>query len=479
MKMPQHKQTLYNSQPNILFLISDDHGYGDLSFLNELEEVSTPNLDRLRASGVYFDNAYTTAPICSPSRAGMIAGNYQQRWDARWFNDSAFPPSHFPTIAELLKQADYSTGYFGKVHYGNDQLSDRSNPNQHGFDESFYGLASQSMGRLHYVKHAVDSVEQFGEVTQFIGMNAMYENGQPVDCDEHLTIEFTNRALRFIEEKKDKGQPFFCTLAYNAVHNFTWQLPKDILEKHDLPEYKDLDLNELEYNDWYDGVISPNLPNGRAYYLAQLDLLDREIGRLLDYLEAQQLSENTVIIYLTDNGGSTCNYGLNTPLHGGKYSLYEGGVRVPYLLSWPGVVEPNSTSSALTSSLDILPTFCHLAGIAPTEVQTDGINLFDILTEQASHEQLFFDTGFQWSVRNKDWKLRVIDEEHGAVMSKRLLEKEHADIGQPSKSLVKISQSLDETNSQNVYESQPEIAKDLEYSFERWQDAMAKNHYNY
>src|SRR5699024_169921 len=138
------------------------------------------------------------------------------------------------------------------------------------------------------------------------------------------------------------------------VHNFAWQLPEDELAARALPSHDDFDPGTDEYIDWYDGAISPNLENGRAYYLAQLEIMDREIGRMLDHLEATGRLERTLVVYLTDNGGSACNYGDNTPLHGTKYSLFEGGVRVPLMLSWPGVIEPGTRSDALVSSLDLL-----------------------------------------------------------------------------------------------------------------------------
>src|SRR5699024_6684087 len=158
-------------------------------------------------------------------------------------------------------------------------------------------------------------------------------------------------------------------------------------------------------------AISPNLENGRAYYLAQLEIMDREIGRMLDHLEATGRRERTLVVYLTDNGGSTCNFGDNSPLHGTKYTLYEGGVRVPFTIRWPGVAAPGAQREELVSSMDLLPTLLGAAGVDPPSTQAiDGRDLRPLLEGTASgHEMLHFDTGFQWAVRTPRWKLRWAD----------------------------------------------------------------------
>ena len=312
-------------RPDILLIVSDDHGYADRSARGSTD-ARTPHLDRLAREGTVFDQGYVTAPICSPSRAGLIAGAHQQRWGARWFDTSAFPPPHQPVIPEVLQQAGYRTGYFGKVHYGPERPGDRACPENHGFDESLYGLAGLSMGRLHYLHHSRAAAEEYGEAAPAHGVDPLRENGREVECEQHLTVEFTDRALEFMGEGGEQD-PYFCMVAYNAVHNFAWQLPQDELDARALPRHDDFDPASTDYLDWYDGAISPRLEHGREYYLAQLEIMDREIGRLLDHLEAAGRRESTLVVYLTDNGGSTCNYGDNAPLAGTKYSLFEGGVR--------------------------------------------------------------------------------------------------------------------------------------------------------
>jgi arylsulfatase A-like enzyme len=337
--------------PNIVLIVSDDHGFGDLGFRGVEDDVSTPHLDALAADGRVYDNAYVTAPICSPSRAGLITGAHQARWGAHWFTDSAMAPESVPSLPERLAARGYRTGYFGKVHYGADEEGSRACPPHHGFETSFYGLAAQSMGRLHYLHHTRAHEEAYGEAARRHGVSPMWEGEERVDCERHLTEEFVQRAIDFVDAPDER--PFFSMIAFNAVHNFTWQLPQHELDARGLPAHPDFDAETNDYLDWYDGAVEPNLDNGREYYLAQLEIMDREIGRLRAHLERQGLAENTIVVYMTDNGGSRCNYGRNTPLEGSKYTLYDGGVRTPMLISWPGVIAPGSVSKALVSSLDL------------------------------------------------------------------------------------------------------------------------------
>lgn len=467
-------EDLFGSKPNILFILSDDHGYSDLSFYERDEAVHTPNLDRLRNSGMLFEQGFVSAPICSPSRAGLITGSHQQRWGAKWFDSSKFAPEGYAILPEVLKNAGYQTGYFGKVHYGPDVPGGRSCPDQHGFDTSFYGLAAQGMGRLHYMTHVKEANQQYGEAADRHGMHAMYENGQAVECHEHLTIEFGKRAQAFIKDSIEAKNPYFCMVAFNAVHNFAWQLPQEELDKRNLPNYPDFDPATGDYLDWYDGAISPNLPNGRAYYLAQLELMDQEIGRLLDTLDETGTAKHTVVVYLTDNGGSSCNYGVNLPLTGTKYGLFEGGIRVPYLVSWPAVIEAGQKTDELTSSLDLLPTFAYLAGerLAP-EIPIDGLNLVPrFMGEGKGHEALFFDTGFQWSVRTKDWKLHEVHSDENSQNARRIMkEVEHSDIGQ-GQSLFYLKENLSEGQEANLLADYPERVSEMKAMYEEWQEKI-------
>ncbi|ATG50419.1 arylsulfatase [Brachybacterium vulturis] len=466
-------------RPHILLIISDDHGYADLSSRGSAD-ARTPHLDRLAASGMSFDSAYVTAPICSPSRAGLIAGAHQQRWGGHWFSDASFPPEQQPVLPELLGEGGYRTGYFGKVHYGFEQPGDRACPERHGFDSSFYGMTSTSAGRLHYLHHSRASRERLGDEFHAVhGVNPMFENGRETDCERHLTSEFAQRAIDFMGPAPEAAadgapaeDPFFCMVAFNAVHNFAWQLPEDELAVRALPSHDDFDPDTDKYIDWYDGAISPHLENGRGYYLAQLEIMDREIGRMLDHLEATGRREHTLVVYLTDNGGSACNYGINAPLHGTKYSLFEGGVRVPLMVSWPGRIQPGSRSDVLISSMDLLPTFLAAAGLRPPRPeQIDGRPLQDCWEgDGTGHELLHFDTGFQWAVRDREWKLRWVDEEDTTYRD-RLLRNEHTDIG-AGLTLVPIGTDLDESPQADVADQHPEVVAALLEAHRDWSARM-------
>ena len=395
------------SRPNVVLIVSDDHGYGDRSAVSVDPGVRTPHLDALAADGVSFTRGYVTAPICSPSRAGLISGRYQQRWGAGWFDTSAFPPPEVPSMAEVLRSAGYRCGYFGKVHYGPDEPGSRACPDQHGFGTTLYGLAAESMGRLHYLRHSKAAMEEYGDQHRVHGVAPLWtENGQQ-DVEEHLTVALTDRAIDFIDE--DDDAPWLCMVAYNAVHNFAWQLPDDELDARGLPKHPDYD-GANDYLDWYDGAISPGLDHGREFYLAQLEIMDTQIGRIRQALAASGQDRDTVIIYLTDNGGSTCNFGDNAPLRGTKYSLYEGGVRVPFLVHHPDGPAGVSTD-ALVSSLDLVPTLAALAGIEDPDAW-DGQDLTPVLSAEADaagHDRLHFDTEFQWAVVEPDWKLHWVE----------------------------------------------------------------------
>ncbi|MBP2411910.1 arylsulfatase A-like enzyme [Arthrobacter stackebrandtii] len=450
--------TATTRQPNIIVIVSDDHGYADRSILGVQDDVQTPCLDRLAQEGASYTNAYVTAPICSPSRAGLAAGQYQQRWGARWFTDSEIGPESVPTMAELLRGEGYTTGYFGKVHYGTEHHGDRGTPPQHGYDESFYGLAGESMGRLNYLHHSEDAVEEYGEAAFPMAVQPLWNGEEPQELEGFLTDAIGERTRQFVAEHADK--PFLATVAFNAVHNFCWQLPAEELQKRGLPAYEDWNPGAGQYIDWYDGAISPHLENGRAYYLAQLELMDAQIGLILDQLDELGLAEDTIVVYLTDNGGSTCNYGVNLPLRGTKYTLWEGGVRVPFLLRWPGRVPAGAVREGLTSSMDILPTAMAAAGADPAAYATsDGLNL--LATD--GHETLHWDCGWQWSVRRGDWKLHWV--EPGSPVAEAIRDVEHAE---PGSGYFLCNLAADPAETTNLYDAEPTVAAELAALHAAW-----------
>lgn len=455
------------SPPNIVLIVSDDHGYADRSSLGQVEDARTPGLDRLAAEGMSFSNAYVTAPVCSPSRAAIISGQYQARWGVQWFEDSCFP-DHLPSLAEQLRATGHTTAYLGKVHYGPERLGDRATPPHHGFEHTFYGLAGQQMGRLNYLRHSAAAVEAYGEFgTSASAVQPMISGDELVDCEEFLTDGLGRRAREFVAGCSEKDEPFFLMLAFNAVHNFCWQLPAEELERRGLPARGDYRGDGSDYLQWYDGQIAPALEHGRDYYLAQLELMDAQIAALLDQLDACGLSEDTLVVYLTDNGGSTCNFASNAPLRGTKYTLWEGGIRVPLLVRWPaGGVAAGSHCDAVVSSMDIYPTALEVAGAPPQSYEhCDGTSLRTALGggEFAGHRELHWDNGFQWAVRSGPWKLTSVDVDSVGVRGLRQVE--HADPG-PALRLHDLAR--DPAEQHDLAQSRPDVLARLTASHERW-----------
>ncbi|GLZ78726.1 arylsulfatase [Actinorhabdospora filicis] len=454
-------------RPNVIWIVSDDHGYADRSRLGVRDDVSTPALDRLAGEGVSCTEAYVSAPICSPSRAGLVTGAHQRRWGVRWFDDAAFAPEGMPTVAELMRGEGYATGYFGKVHYGPERPGDRACPENHGFGESFYGLAGMQQGRLNYLRHSSAAVDEYGpEAAWRMGVLPLRENGEEAELEGFLTWELGRRARDFVT--RHAGEPFFLQLAFNAVHNFTWQLPDEELAARGLPRRADWDDDVSDYLDWYDGAISPHLEHGREYYLAQLELMDAEIGKLLDLLDERGLAENTLVVYLTDNGGSACNYGDNAPLSGSKYTLWEGGVRVPMIARWPGGGLPSGVDrDGLVSALDLAPTALAAAGGA-----WDGFDGRDQLAHWrgeagSPHEALYWDCGFQWAVRDARYKLRHAD--GGDPTARAIAQVEHTAVGDGT-ALFDLAADPGETR--DLSAELPGVAARLRAEWERWRDEV-------
>lgn len=456
-----------SSRPNILLIVSDDHGYADRGRLGHHPAVRTPALDRLAAEGVDCSEAYVTAPICSPSRAAIMAGRYQQRWGATWFDSSAFAPDGL-SLAERFSELGYRTGYFGKVHYGKERAGDRACPPHHGFDETFYGLAGQQMGRLNYLRHGKAAVEEYGEEASWrMAVQPMLSGDDEVDCEGFLTAELGRRSRDFVAAQTDAGEPFFCMLAFNAVHNFCWQLPADELRRRNLPDHGDWDSSTGNYLDWYDGSIEPNLEHGREYYLAQLELMDAEIGAALDQLDALGIGDDTLVVYTTDNGGSTCNYADNTPLRGTKYTLFEGGIRVPFLARWSGGGLPAGVPhDGLVSTLDLYPTLLAAAGQTSLEPDaTDGVDLLPSWRTAApsAGRRLHWDCGWQWAVRDGRWKLRWCDPDSAEAAGIRRVE--HADPG-AGLTLHDLDEDIAESN--DLAEAHPDVVDRLRAAHTQW-----------
>ncbi|MEO1450760.1 MAG: sulfatase-like hydrolase/transferase [Bacteroidota bacterium] len=371
----------FAQQPNIILLFADDAGYHDFGFQGS-RTFPTPNLDRLAAEGVICKQAYTTAAVCGPSRAGLLTGMYQQRFgfeennvpgymstSSRQMGDEMGLPLHLKTIADHLHPLGYSSIVLGKWHMGN---ADKYHPLARGFD-AFYGFrgGARSFFPLSQ-KAAFDRPEDRME----------RGFGQFAEPDQYLTDALAVEACRFMEANQQR--PFFMYVSFNAVHS-----PLQATEA---------DLAQIQ------GLT------GKRKTLAAMTLaMDRACGMILDKLKALGLDDNTLVVFANDNGGPTGTMTSNYPLSGCKSNHLEGGIRVPCVVRYPGVVEAGSSYDQPISMLDMLPTFVNAGGgNAATIEGLDGVDLIPYLTGQNKsipHETLFWKKENRGVVRQGDWKM--------------------------------------------------------------------------
>ena len=382
---PSPEETATPEAPNIIVIFADDLGYKDVSF-NGAEEITTTNLDRLAAEGITFTNGYVTAPVCSPSRSGLLTGRYPARFGMEAniaynpFDKSLGLPTDEKLLPFYLDNAGYYTGVVGKWHLG---AAQKFTPLERGFDY-FYGFLGG--GHDYWKVDASDPGNKF-----FL---ALAENRNPTSFTGYLTDALTDKAIEFVNE--DRDQPFFLFLPYNAPHD-PFQAPRELKEKY--------------------GHISDY---ERRVYLAMVDSLDQNVGRLLETLEQSGKRDNTIIFFLSDNGGDAIRGPMdNGELRGGKRSLYEGGIRVPFVASWPARWPQGETYDPVVISLDIAATVLGQAKATVTDPSRpiDGVNLDPYLRgeqEGRPHEAVFWRETRSAKVsvvRAGDMKLIQVNEE--------------------------------------------------------------------
>jgi arylsulfatase A-like enzyme len=381
------------ARPNLLIILSDDQGWGDAGFRGATD-VKTPNLDRLAASGVEFTQGYVSAPQCIPSRAGLVTGRYQQHVGIECNpdddkNDVYQLPEGTATLASKLQADGYRTGMVGKWHLG-EPIS--SQPFNKGFEWCAY--MRHGMG-YQFLKTAWPK-DKDGRGTNWFRDEK--DQTIPIEGSGYLTEVFTDKALEFIQ-KKDK-RPFFLYLAYHPPH---WPLEAP---EESVAEYRDIvDVN-------------------RRICAAMISDMDAQIGRIMDHLKSSGRDKTTMIVFLSDNGAPQYsgpaitpvklgeNASLNGPLYGCKGQLLEGGIRVPFVMSWPGTLPAGTTVDWPVISLDLTPTFLAAAG-APPMADTNGLDLLPYLKRGISatgpDRALFWRFDTQWdlqhAVRRGPWKL--------------------------------------------------------------------------
>jgi arylsulfatase A-like enzyme len=455
-------------RPNILLILADDQGWADFSYLGLNSDASTPHLDKLAAQGVTMPQAYASSPICNPSRVGLITGRYQQRWNNYYYGGGLGLPSEAVTLAERLKTVGYATGYFGKVHTGGPDNGPGKPgfPMEQGFDR-FFGTTCG--GRVHYLHHSRAAQAEYGKAAGQMEVEPMWDDEQQIEWEGFTTVDWTDQAIEFIDRHPDR--PWFTFVNYNAVHNFAWQLPDNELQARGLERVPDWNADEIEYGEWYAKMHRRDWPEGRAYYLAQLECLDREVGRLLDHLEQRELADNTVVIYTVDNGGCVPDWADNGPLAGSKYHLLEGGTRVRSFVRLPGVFPAGRVHEGVFSCLDLAPTICELATVVTEAGAFDGLSqLAQLKGEQPAdpNRTLHWDTGWQWSVRFGDWKLMVTENAQRAQSSSNF-EQVAVRLGTH---LYHLGKDPGETN--NLAEARPDLVALLTSRHKAWRASIGQ-----
>lgn len=367
--------------PNIILIISDDAGYADFGFQGS-KVMRTKHLDQLADEGMRFNQAYVTAAVCGPSRAGILTGKYQQRFGFEENNVPGYMSNYYihddemglpldqKTIAEYLKDLGYRTGLFGKWHQGN---ADQFHPTKRGFDD-FYGFRGGARSYFEYDKSNPTSREEDLLETGFRNFG---------ETKDYLTESFTKATINFIEQNKDV--PFFAMLTFNSVHT-----PMEAT-KADLEEF-------------------PKLEGKRKQLAAMTLAMDKACSLIFDKLKELDLEENTLIVFTNDNGGpSDTNASNNKPLSGTKANHLEGGIRVPFIMKWKGVIPERSKYDFPVSTFDLLPTFYCLGGGDVKDLDdVDGVNLFPHISgknDNRPHKTLFWKKENRGAVRDGDWKL--------------------------------------------------------------------------
>ena len=358
--------------PNVLLIVADDLGYGELGCQGFTAQIPTPHIDSIAKNGVRFTSGYVSGPYCSPTRAGLLTGRYQQRFGhelnpgpAHLTPPTVGLPLSETTIGDRFKAAGYATGWFGKSHLG---YAPQFHPLKRGFDE-FFGF----LGGLHdYLDVDAEPANPVVRGTARVG---------PLD---YLTDALGRETTAFIE--RHRSEPWLCYLAFNAVH-----APLQATGK---------------YLDRFQSIDDPK----RRSYAAMQSAMDDAVGVVLATVRHYGLEDDTLIVFLSDNGGPTGGTTSgNGPLRGFKSQTWEGGIRVPFMVQWKGRIPAGKVDDRPVIQLDILPTVLAAAGIAARpEWKLDGVNLLPFLTGQASgapHDTLYWRFGPQLALRRGDWKL--------------------------------------------------------------------------
>lgn len=437
MKTVLPASTPAKTPPNIIVILTDDQGYADVGF-NGSTEIPTPNIDRIATEGVRFDQGYVSFPVCGPSRAGLLTGRYQSRFgfDLNPSENPNDPRAGLPvsekTIAQVLKPAGYTSMISGKWHMG---LHPSFHPNVRGFDE-FYGFLNG--GHVYFTENLRDLDPAAVPSSSVLYQDLLMRNGEKIVTEGYLTDLLSDEAANFVTDNKDK--PFFLFLSYNAPH-----VPMHATQK---------------YLDRF-----PNIQNkDRRTYAAMVSAVDDGVGQVLDRLDQHGIADNTIVFFLSDNGGPqkrAKNASINAPFRGGKGDMFEGGVRVPFAMRWPAKVPAGIDYPHPVSSLDILSTAVAAGGIDTTgNKPLDGVDLVPYLNQvgfaDMPHDRLFW--RYRDGVKNEYGIIAVLEGETKFVRR------------QKSDMLFDLETDLAEAN--NLINSDKSTARELVEHHEEWSQEM-------
>ena len=453
------KDTQTSRRPNVIVILADDMGHGDVSLYGNTL-IETPHIDSIGRDGVQFTAGYSSAPLCSPARAGLVTGRYQQRFGfEQQVSSGAFPerrevreddgslaplqgeaeflrrgiPTTEKLIGEFFKAQGYRTGVIGKWHLGH---ATQFQPVNRGFDYScvFYGNTSIQYCNPEDPEILSFKVDFHDEAKDTAwtrhGLNGIRRNGQVIDVDQYLLHFFRDEALAFVERHRD--EPFMLYFAMNSPVP-PLQVPRSYFDR-----------------------LRDRIPNihKRAYnglVLAQ----DDAIGALLDRLRALELENDTLVVFVSDNGCAESRPGSNAPYSGGKYTTYEGGIRMPFVMKWPGRIKAGQVYEQPVSTLDILPTVAAACGVSIEAAQAlDGVNLLPYLSQDKSgppHEALFWKLAGYAAVRVGRWKLYM----------------------EPRKGIERLYDLLaDPQETRDLKAEQPSVFADLKARYDAWNASL-------
>jgi arylsulfatase A-like enzyme len=411
-------------RPNIIIILSDDLGYAGLGCQGG-RGISTPNIDSLAQDGTRCTNAYASAPVCAPTRAGLMTGRYQNRFDyethtgstGRQVKEDIGVPTAEIFFPEILQKGGYRTAIIGKWHLG---INEKYRPHSRGFDE-FFGFLAGDHDYYDWGPRSANPIYRNTKIQE-----------QPPRGREYLSEVFSEEAVSFIE--RNKARPFLLYLAYNAVHT------------------------PLEVPDKYTRHLPRTMKRKQRKVVGMTEAMDAGVGKVLGALRDNHLQENTLVVFFSDNGGNPrIGEGINAPLSGGKGQLKEGGIRVPFILRWPARVPAGKIYSQPIISLDLFATALGAAGQQPPgDREIDGVNLLPYLAGARPgppHEFLFFRYLKSYAARKGPYKL-AIDKGLGRLALYDL----EADIAEK----------------RDLSDKMPETAQNLKRALENWESRMAR-----